>query len=263
MRLENVQLAIRPRSILECLDVAFLFCGRNWLGLLLASAAGIVPIAIVNYWIFKNPEFTGYLGYLLLTMETPWATLLLTLYLGQITFARRFSLKRAVHDFFRSFGNMLSYQVIIRGICLVFGITAPVVFVGMYYLNEIILLEQTPIARTWSRRTAMNTRALGNILSLRMIDAIVLVCGTTILAMVLRAISQLWEDHVAFDPELFFEGVFEIDWQIQTAFWLVIVFLTVFRFVSYLDCRIRREGWDVELKLRALADVHRQREAAE
>jgi hypothetical protein len=58
-------------------------------------------------------------------------------------------------------------------------------------------------------------------------------------------------------------NAFKVDWQIQAAFWIVIVFLTVFRFVSYLDCRIRREGWDVELKLRALADLHRQREAAE
>ncbi len=37
------------------------------------------------------------------------------------------------------------------------------------------------------------------------------------------------------------------------ALWLVIGFAAVARFLSYLDVRIRREGWEVELTLRAEA----------
>lgn len=33
--------------------------------------------------------------------------------------------------------------------------------------------------------------------------------------------------------------------------WLVSIFVTVFRFLSYLDARIRLEGWEVELQLKA------------
>lgn len=263
MRLEDVQLAIRPRSILECLDITFLFCGRHWVGLLLASMVGIVPFALFNWWVFQDPDFNPYLGYLLLAMETPWATMLLTLYLGQVTFSRRFSLRKAGRDCSRALVQMFAFQVIIRGLCLVIGVLVPMVFLGMYYLNEIILLEQTPLARTWSRRTALNTRALGRIVSLRLMDLIVLVVGTYLLARLLATISELWEDRYQFTPDLLFDDVFELDWQVQVAFWLVIVFLTVFRFVSYLDCRIRREGWDVELKLRAQAELHRQREVAQ
>lgn len=265
MRLEDIQLAIRPRSILECLDIAFLFCGRHWWGLLLASAFGIVPITIANYWIMQIPDLNGYFAYLLLTMEVPWATLLLTLYLGQITFSRRFSPRRASKDFLRTFSRMFVFQVIVRGLCLAVGVLTPVVFLGMYFLNEIILLEQTSMSRTWSRRGAMNARALGRIFSLRLMDLLVLSVGTLLLASLFRTISELWEDRFHFDPNLIFDfdAMFHVDWQIQISFWIVIVFLTVFRFVSYLDCRIRREGWDVELKLRMLADLHRQREAAE
>jgi hypothetical protein len=37
----------------------------------------------------------------------------------------------------------------------------------------------------------------------------------------------------------------------QLAFWIVAVYFAVVRFLSYLDGRIRNEGWEVELLLRA------------
>ena len=37
----------------------------------------------------------------------------------------------------------------------------------------------------------------------------------------------------------------------QAAIWLVVVFFTIARFLNYLDQRIRNEGWEVELALRA------------
>ena len=36
--------------------------------------------------------------------------------------------------------------------------------------------------------------------------------------------------------------------------WIVVGFFTVTRFLSYLDLRIRREGWEVELLMRAERD---------
>ena len=37
------------------------------------------------------------------------------------------------------------------------------------------------------------------------------------------------------------------------AVWIVVWFFTVVRYLSYLDLRIRREGWEVELQVRAAA----------
>ena len=37
------------------------------------------------------------------------------------------------------------------------------------------------------------------------------------------------------------------------ATWLVLGYLAVVRFLSYLDLRIRGEGWEVELQMRAEA----------
>jgi di/tricarboxylate transporter len=258
-----VQLAIRPRSVLECLDLAFLFCGRNWVGLFLASATGIVPIALFNLWLFQLPDIPFAVLLFVVAMEVPWATLLLTLYLGQVTFSRTFSLRRATRDFWKTLGRMLAFQVFVRGMCMALVVLMPVVFLGMYFVNEIILLEQTPLNNTWSRRSAMNSRALSHIVTLRIVDLSVLCFGTFLLSVLLRSISALWEDRFRYHSDEILANSMEIDWQLQVAFWLVIVFLTVFRFIAYLDCRIRREGWDVELKLRTLASLHSQREAAE
>ena len=38
---------------------------------------------------------------------------------------------------------------------------------------------------------------------------------------------------------------------VPLAVWLVVGYLTVARFLGYLDLRIRREGWEVELSMRA------------
>ncbi len=38
--------------------------------------------------------------------------------------------------------------------------------------------------------------------------------------------------------------------ELQIAYWLVAVYFTAVRFLSYLDGRIRNEGWEVELLLR-------------
>ena len=47
------------------------------------------------------------------------------------------------------------------------------------------------------------------------------------------------------------------DWFLRLAIpaimWFVVVFMHVVRFLTYLDTRIRREGWEVELKVRAAA----------
>ena len=79
MRQEEIQLAIRPRTLLECLDLAFLFCGRHSVGLLVTSAVGVIPITLINWQLLQNSSLSGYMGYLILSMEVPWATLLLTL----------------------------------------------------------------------------------------------------------------------------------------------------------------------------------------
>ena len=59
---------------------------------------------------------------------------------------------------------------------------------------------------------------------------------------------------------LFLRGMLFGNWDVtpllmvvvtQIAIWTVMGYFAVVRFLSYLDLRIRREGWEVDLRLRA------------
>jgi hypothetical protein len=54
----------------------------------------------------------------------------------------------------------------------------------------------------------------------------------------------------------------DVSWQLSwfdvqvvypACLWLVVAFMSVVRFLNYLDLRIRHEGWEVELLMRAEA----------
>lgn len=62
---------------------------------------------------------------------------------------------------------------------------------------------------------------------------------------------------------LFIQGSLTADWQwngwydfvlLPLCMWLVGAYMAVFRFLSYLDSRIRLEGWEIELRVRAEAE---------
>jgi hypothetical protein len=62
---------------------------------------------------------------------------------------------------------------------------------------------------------------------------------------------------------LFHAAVLRQDWiqgpwlthvLLPLAMWIAACYFTVFRFLTYLDARIRQEGWEVELRLRAEAN---------
>ncbi|MBC7852732.1 MAG: hypothetical protein IAF94_04780, partial [Pirellulaceae bacterium] len=53
-------------------------------------------------------------------------------------------------------------------------------------------------------------------------------------------------------------GQYELSWTFSVfiypaAFWVVVAFYSVVRYLDYLDLRIRYEGWEVELLMRAEA----------
>lgn len=264
MRLDEVHLAIRPRTILECLDLAFRLWGRHFLGLSIAAAIGIGPMIWLQLRFLDDFNDDSIIYLMLGLAGAPWVTMPIMIYLGQITFSRRFSLRQATRTAFGAFPSFLLYEGLLRLICIFIVVLSPMVFIGMYYLSPILLLERPSLGRVWGRRTAMNSRNLGRVISFWVTDLMILVVGTYGLGNFLRGLSSLWNDR--FNTSEFMIGgrdpIDHLDWEGLLAFWLVMAFLAVFRFITYLDCRIRREGWDVELKLRAEAAHFPNREVA-
>lgn len=214
---------------------------------------------------------------LLTFITAPLASVFATKFLGDAVFVERPSLRSVLAAVSRQ-GLRISWcQLIVRGILpawmfmaaieresdfqpgteilLLGGLAfySAIVRAWRPFINEIVLLEGNPLrsrsssVTTVGRRSAyLHSPSSGDLVG-RWIGSAAITC---LLAF------------VVFGTFLFTSGVFLNDWRpgpfmllfiYPLSLWIVAGFLTVVRFLSYLDLRIRHEGWETELLLRAEA----------
>ena len=141
--------------------------------------------------------------------------------------------------------------MVLRALLIPLVITWFVPFAVWPYMNEVILLERNPLRRrrrgqmtTFRRSMALHGGSIGDLFA-------------------------RWLGSVAFGGLLFasfwltmqgLAGVLLSEWKFEgltytlyfpLALWMVVGYFTVARFLGYLDLRIRNEGWEVELMMRA------------
>ncbi len=259
MRIDHTRVAIRERTWLDNLDLAMHFFRVNFRSCLGAAVAGATPFILINSWVLSVTFETGlseqvqfemiYLSTLLVMVEAPLATAPLTLLLGQVMFVERANRRKIGNDLLASLPQMILFQVLLRTMLVVplFTLILPY---GMWpYLNEIILLERTPLL---GREGQLSTQKRSSIVHRggggeNIVRAAVAAILSALLAIALWTASRILLD-MLFGLELGLGGQALL---VQVILWSVAAFFTVARFLSYLDQRIRNEGWEVELALRA------------
>ncbi|NUQ63229.1 MAG: hypothetical protein HUU20_12185 [Pirellulales bacterium] len=252
MQLDHTRIAIRERGYLEILDLALHVVPAQGKPLLAWLAAGIVPCAVVNHWLLAGYLETeldmvfpaGYVFFMLLLAfwEVPLATAPATLYLGHAMFRETAERRKIARELLESLPQLFFYQVLLRP---VFAWTRP-------FLNEVILLERNPMRSQSgsSRSTSQRSKTFHGGESDpfgRWLGG--LTFGGTLFAAIWASAYILrsilvgdWNWHLSMVTVYF-----------PLALWTVAAYLAVVRFLSYLDLRIRREGWEVELMMRAEA----------
>jgi len=262
MQLDQTHITIRERTFVEILDLALQVLRVHWWPLVIALVAGTLPFALLNYYLigdqvqsnvlWDESENYFFVCLWLTVWEVPVATAPITLYLGQVTFNNRLDVNRLVRDYFSSLVQMFLLQGVLRGILTIFIITLLLPYASWPYLNEIILLERNPLfggkkSLTTRRRSRnLHNHSSGNLLTkwfTSMATAAVLCAALTIALAMLVGILQ----GKAVSQSIVMLVLFPL------AVWIVAGYFAVVRFLSYLDMRIRREGWEVELSLRAEA----------
>jgi hypothetical protein len=274
--------------VLDTLDLS-LHVLRGYAGpLLLATALAAVPLMVINQlllgWMFDSAEeqleypfrFVWHMS-ILVFIQAPLASVFATAYLGEAVFLERPRLLSIVMKVGRLLPPLVWCQLLIRGVVpawlLVLTIerydsfsfpveglamVALVVYVAGLrafrpFINEIILLEQNPlIARgdrvmTVSRRSGMlHGPSSGDLFFRWTASAIIgLLLVFAVYGVFLFASGVILHD--------WHQGAVMIQFLLPLAMWITAWFFTVVRFLSYLDVRIRQEGWEVELRLRAEA----------
>jgi len=214
---------------------------------------------------------------LLVFISAPLASIFTTKFLGDAVFVERPSLRSVWSSVWRFMPRVVWCQLILRGVLAAWLIFLAVdresdFHVGLEFLllgglvsysalvralrpfiNEIILLECNPILAknetqiTIRKRSShLHSPSSGDLIS-RWLGSVGIACLLT---------------GSVFGTFLFCSGVFLNDWQpgpwmlltvYPLSLWIVAWFMAVVRFLSYLDLRIRHEGWETELLLRAEA----------
>jgi len=284
VKLDRTRIAIVERNQPELLDLSFLVLGEFFVpttGLVLILA---VPLAIMNYFLIEwmaagfieDLRIWRYLWTisLLVYVQAPFASVLATAYLAKVTFYEQPTFGALIRDVLSLGHRIVWTQLILRGVLLLIWMVLmverddsfslaegflPCVCFGIFvwrslrpYINEIVLLERSPI-RAKSDQITIGKRSnrlhgpnAGELFG----RGIVMVPVTFTLG--LAILGLLW----------FIVATFTNDWgwgpvmvhvAAPATLWCLAIYMTVFRFLSYLDLRIRREGWEVELMMRAEA----------
>jgi hypothetical protein len=247
---DRTLIQIRERSFLDVLDLALVVIRSEPLPLGLAALAGVLPCAALNAWLTAEPEFplVAYLG--LLVLEVPWATAPLTVVLGGLMFGERPTAGRVARTIGRGLPAMIAYQLVVRALLLATFLGYPLVPSRLAFLDEVILLERGRF-RSVVKRCSTLCGLRGSDLFGRWIVSVLfgvafVVCfwvGTDAAFNALTTSDLTWDRPGWGD----LYGL-----RTQAAVWLAIAFFGVARFLTYIDQRIRLEGWEVKLRLQAV-----------
>src|SRR5262249_35231818 len=146
-------------------------------------------------------------------------------------------------------------QVLFRGLMAALCVFPWVLIYWFWpYLSEIILLERNPLTGgkhviTTSRRAStLHNQFVGNLFG-RWITAL----GIGSLWTAALGSRMLWVRMVVSTGEMDWSPPLFQLW-FPLALWIVVSYFSVVRFLSYLDLRIRGEGWEIELRMRAEAN---------
>jgi hypothetical protein len=263
VQLDNTRIAIRERGFPEILDLSLRVIRVHGLPLLASLAVGAIPTALLNYWLLSGllasadlavepPGWYLFWFAVLVVWEMPLATAPMTLYLGEALFVEKPSAAAIARKLRASLPQLIVYQIFLRGLLSVIIVTWFVIFALWPYLNEVILLERNPWRRMQSGASSFS-RA-GVIHALHLPELIGRWLAATVLGAILLA--SIWFSIRFLREILFYRGGFDAmmySIYLPLATWLVLGYLAVVRFLSYLDLRIRGEGWEVELQMRAEA----------
>jgi hypothetical protein len=244
---ERTLVHIRERSFLDLLDLALVVIRRRPVTLGVAALLGCLPFALLNSWLATFNEFNPYLYVVILAWEAPWATAILTVVIGGLMFGERPSVAQVLRSLLRGFVPMLLFQGFVRFLLVFFAVLSPLIPTRLAFLNEVILLERGSWGSAISRTGVLCTDRAAELFARALAQLFFGILFVFAFWFASGQFSRLLLGGWSWD-ELTWPSLY--DWQTQLGVWLVISFFGVARFLTYIDQRIRLEGWEVELRLR-------------
>jgi hypothetical protein len=240
---------IRERTYGELLELALVLWRSEPKRLAMAAAAGIVPLELLNLIGMSAFQVSGGWWLFLVLLEAPLAVAPLTIVLGGLLFGRKVSAGEVLETLGRCAIPLILYQVVLRTIVLGSLLFAWIWPLRLSFANEVILLERARAGRVLARSGEITGPDGAGMLGRAVLQLLITFAfyvaffwGMQILARLLIP-GQSWE--IWRDPERP-----AAEWQVRVPVWLSVAYFGVVWFLTYIDQRIRLEGWEVALRLR-------------
>ncbi|MGH9318880.1 MAG: hypothetical protein ACRD3V_03195 [Vicinamibacteria bacterium] len=268
MRLEDATLALEPRSVGTAIDLAILFYRKHALKLLALSLLfGALPVAIGGWratrgdgWIWA--AFLFFFG-------SPFLGAAVVAGAGHHVFGEDFTLRNALRHFFGRIGSLVLIlpptRLILGGLgAMCWGLLFVPLAARYGFLSEVLVLERLRGFRIGKRLEEIlrhnHAEACGRYFAIALFALLV----STVIFVFLDLGSQFlfgapifiakvsWA--VAYDDVT---NLFSYDplllIALASTWWLVYPLARIAWFFCYLDARVRKEGWDVEIAFRVEA----------
>lgn len=269
MRLDGAIFPVEQRSVGGCLDLAIVFLREHFLGVLRLLACFAIPSVALTWWLMVHHDWTLFGCVVLFVLQCPFCGAALVAASGRRLFGDRFSVRNGLKALLR--------RIIL--ITLLFGLVRVITFLGLWFLlipgymiatrygflSEILLLEGTPGRRYETRLSDLMNDTfrglLGNLIALMLLFGIMVsslfvltdmasgtLFGFPILAGRVSGFAYMVEEIMTLltrDPR--------VGTVLVAVMWLVYPITRLAWMFCYLDVRIRKEGWDVELNFRVEA----------
>ena len=255
MNLDQMTIAVRRRTLAELYDLALLVLRRHLLPLTTLAVLGALPWVLLDRWLLdglNDPALAWYFLAVLALAQAPLATAAMTAYLGEAMFNPQPKAARAMATAWQHIGFLLQ-------IALMYGVLAwlpPLLFMAPPHAVAVAVLENQGGSPAWKRAHALRAAWATAWPSHLMMGAGIVVVTLVMLVGTLNALMQVltsakampdWEELLPrLDPS---QSVLPC-----VAFFGALAYLSIVHFLAYLDLRTSREGWDIDLALRRVAD---------
>jgi hypothetical protein len=268
MKLEDATLALEPRSVGATIDLAILFYRRHAAKLVLLSLLfGAIPVAIGG---IRARTGDGWLwAGLLFFFGSPFLGAAIVAGAGHHVFGEDFTLGNALRHLRRRAGSLLLLLPLSRAILgalsfVCVGLLSVPFAARAGFLSEVLILE------------GLRGRRIGGRLMEILKNAYLQACGrylafaafAAMLSLILFVFADLSSQFLLGIPIFLSRLSWAVAFEdatnllaydplsvvvLASTWWLVYPLARLAWFFSYLDARIRKEGWDVEIEFRVEA----------
>lgn len=292
MRLDQTYIRIRERNVLELVDLTFVLIRRRFWVLVAWMLLGTFPWMLLNMFLLaplawskadynSSPAGQVFQHCILVFIQAPFASLFVSSFLGKAVFERRPSFRTVFQSVFSELGRVIGVLGFLRLNFIALGIMLLMIWSEAFLMDyeewfgaaffaclmafvlwvirsiypftpEVVLLEKPRgVAANGTGIFRQRLKQLHRFSGSELFTRAIVVTLFSVL-MFFSMYGGFWLLWSYFYNEGY-PGVGTNVIGLQLSAWGIVLFNAVFRFASYLDIRIRQEGWEIELLMKAEA----------